>query len=136
MTQHDRSQNTSKESNSWSLDPETCAPHPDELLRALNNQTRRQLLHLLTQQPTTSVETLVEMVHSLDHSGSTPIRAQEREQLASSLDHVHLPLLVDVGLIEYDRSTGSVELTPLSEPVEELIEFSRQYEISHARQRQ
>jgi hypothetical protein len=132
MTQNEWAPYSSADADTWSLDPDAVAPHPDELFRALNDRTRRQLLHLLTHQSTATVDTLAEMVLSLRHSGSQSAGPEEHKQLTTALEHVHLPLLVDIGLIEHDRTTGTVEMTTIATPVEELIDFASQYELAHA----
>ena len=53
------------------------------------------------------------------------------ESVAITLDHVHLPLLADTGLIEYDRERGIVTITaqtPAIEPYLDRVQNADQLE--------
>jgi len=134
MTQHDWFPDSSADADTWSLDAETVAPYPDELFRALNDRTRRQILFLLFQQSAVSVETLVEMINSSRQSDEFQAGLSEQEQTGTDLEHVHLPLLADVGIVTYDRIENEVQLEPLATPVEELIQFAISYERAYRQQ--
>jgi DNA-binding transcriptional ArsR family regulator len=136
MTQNERVSDSSLDADAWSIGADAAAPHPNELFRALNDRTRRQLLYLLCHQSTVTVDTLVEMIVSLRRSGTQPVPAEEYRQLNTALEHVHLPLLVDTGLVHYDRTAGTIELTSVAQPVETIIEYANRYEQCHSNHRQ
>lgn len=80
----------------------------DDLYRALTNPRRRRIL-LCLEEVTGSVplEHLAHQVAALEASASGEEQgAAQRVRMA--LYHVHLPMLAEVGLIEYDRDTGAV----------------------------
>lgn len=48
--------------------------------------------------------------------------ATDRDRIRTALDHVHLPLLADVGLVEYDRQRDTVAFEPVDPFLEALID--------------
>ena len=54
----------------------------------------------------------------------------DREQALVELRHVHLPQLVDAGLVTHDVESGVVSAEPLDPLVEDLLEKSVEAERS------
>jgi DNA-binding transcriptional ArsR family regulator len=128
MTKNEWFPDSSVDADGWSLDTETVSPPPDELYRALNDRTSREILYLLSQQSTMQIDRLVERVVGLRNPDLATQHTDDKKRIQTSLKHVHLPLLADVGLLTYDPADGEVALAQLATPVEELIEFTNRYE--------
>lgn len=93
----------------------------DWLFRALADGRRRIVLaHLLdTEDGGATFDDLVDaVVEAETHSPAT-----ELESVAISLDHHHLPLLAEKGLVEYERDRGMVETTDRTGQVESYFEL-------------
>lgn len=76
-----------------------------ELLRS--SRRRFVLGYLLGEDQPLSVEELVEAVTDWEFGEDATER--NREDVAISLHHAHLPRMADLGVVEYDRETGTVE---------------------------
>jgi len=72
----------------------------DRVFRAMAHPLRREVLALLARRDD-GVADVVELADRLDH-----LSEKTDEQLRVALHHVHLPLLRDAGLVEYDDRTG------------------------------
>ena len=87
----------------------------DVVFDILKNERRRQALHFLREHPTTSLSDLAEHVASLEND--KPIRdltSSERKRVYVGLYQCHLPKMDDAGVIDYERSRGTIELRPAS----------------------
>ncbi|WP_336136477.1 DUF7344 domain-containing protein [Natronomonas amylolytica] len=97
----------------------------DRLYRALASTQRRRLLCFLLDTDETTVDELATVLTGWTASERGTMGTEEdREQLVMALRHVHLPLLTDVGLVNYDRKSGTVDIEPLVPDVSELIRES------------
>lgn len=99
----------------------------DALYRAFASAQRRRLLAILQDVGSdgTSVDELATLLCGYDATDAgTMATADDRDRLIAVLTHVHLPHLDDVGLVEYDRTAGTVALRPLDPDVEDLLERS------------
>jgi DNA-binding transcriptional ArsR family regulator len=72
----------------------------DLVFRAMAHPLRREALALLARRD--DVADVVELADRLGHLSE----GKTDEQLRVALHHVHLPLLRDAGLVEYDARTG------------------------------
>lgn len=84
----------------------------DTLLELVTSPRRRTLLYNLKGRSAEEVplDQLVEEVHSIDRS--LPIRdAPSREKVRMELVHVHLPMLQDAGIIQYDADSEVIHYT-------------------------
>ena len=80
----------------------------DTLFDVLSDARRRYALHYLlgTADGVTNVETLAEEIAAWERA--TGRADAPAEDVMVDLHHAHLPLLVDVGLVEYDERSGAV----------------------------
>lgn len=80
------------------------SPSTNEMFDALSAAQRRYVLHYLAGNGVVTLGELAEWVAERD--------AADAERTAIALHHGHLPKLTDVGLVEYDPSTRTVEPRP------------------------
>lgn len=104
------------------------AEFPDDLsvdgvYDVLSHPVRRALIDSLEGTETTTVgkvaADLIEAderrVRGIESGGGT-------EQVEAELHHIHLPKMADVGLIEYDPDTGTIEITPTTDVADRIME--------------
>lgn len=105
----------------------TC-DHPgvDRVFSSLAAQRRRLVLDYLldAEAGRASFDELVDHVVEADTRSPSP----DREAIATSLHHTHLPKLADGGLIHYDSERGSIETTGAIGLAEPVLEFARRRE--------
>lgn len=103
----------------------------DQLYRALVSTRRRRLLYSLLAEGETTIDQLATTLAGWDATETDAMtRPDEYEQIVVELDHKHLPLLADTGLIAYDRESGTVRIEPLDTSVRTLIDRSVEAEPS------
>ncbi|VTT85753.1 hypothetical protein DM2_1791 [Halorubrum sp. DM2] len=108
---------TSPPGGTGTADPDRSETVPmrhsfETVLDLVSSPRRRTLLYNLKSQPTedVSLDRLVEEVHNIDRS--LPIRdAPSREKVRIEIVHVHLPMLQDAGIIQYDTDTEMIQYT-------------------------
>lgn len=93
------------------------SPPADDVLEILAHPRRRQVLRHLRATGSTSVDAVLDHVVTGDEADSVA----RRRRVAIQLHHVHLPKLVDAGLLTHDDGRGVVELTASNEFVESLL---------------
>lgn len=95
----------------------TAEPTETERHRLLASERRRAVLDVLTTLATpVDLEVLVESVTAYEARAEAP--TDERTgRVAISLHHQHLPMMSEVGVLEYDPSTNRVESTALPDDV-------------------
>lgn len=93
----------------------------DWVFRVLADSRRRFVLAYLidTEDGTATFDELVDAVVEAE----THSPAIDRETVAIPLDHHHLPLLDEKGLIEYERDRGVVQTTDRAGQVETYFEL-------------
>ncbi len=97
----------------------------DRLYRALASTRRRRLLYLLLEEGKCTVEALSTILIGWDATETSAMATRDdRDRIAVMLEHVHLPLLADEGLIAYDRRSETVEIEPIDPVVEDLVRRS------------
>jgi hypothetical protein len=99
----------------------------DTLITVLTNEHRRIILaYLLQENDPALLEDLIDcIVREFQPDGE--VRQNElRTFTALKLQHVHLPLMDDVGIIEYDTGLKTVEGTDATELAKPYLEFVRQ----------
>ncbi|ELY60831.1 DUF7344 domain-containing protein [Natronococcus jeotgali] len=75
----------------------------DEILRALADERRREIVAALEASASDRVE-IDELVRETAADGPNP----RRNDWAVALHHVHLPALRDAGLVDYDDREGTI----------------------------
>ncbi|MHC3439509.1 DUF7344 domain-containing protein [Natrialbaceae archaeon A-gly3] len=103
-------------------------PSLDRIFDLLSDRRRRYTLYCLydSENGVATIEDIVEYVLSLEASGNSPER---RDQLLTSLEHMHLPRLEDAGIVEYDTRSDTVRYW--GQPsLEEWLEHARHKELS------
>lgn len=95
---------------------------PETLKQCLAKRRRRVVLtHLLDSlDQSATVEELVGAVIEAESHAPSP-SSLDPESVAITLDHVHLPMLVDAGFIEYERDQGIVTTTSRITAVEPYL---------------
>lgn len=103
-----------------SVDPGTI----DEVFQLLGNQMRRELLvYLEGRDGKASLDELVEYLSTAIDNHHPPVGAPPRDDVEIKLQHMHLPKLVDAGIVEYERQDHVVEYRedPLIERVMDVV---------------
>lgn len=97
----------------------------DRLYRAFASTPRRRLLWILLEGGESTVDELATVLAGWDATDRGTMRTgEDRKRVVVELAHVHLPLLADVGLIAYDRDSGTVRIEPIDPLVRDLIRRS------------
>jgi len=97
----------------------------DRLYQALSAGRRRRLLYMLLVEESSTVGKLATVLAGWTATESEDaVTSNDYERILTELDHVHLPVLDDAGLVSYDRENGTVEIAPVDDAVAELISRS------------
>ncbi|WP_224447829.1 DUF7344 domain-containing protein [Haloprofundus salilacus] len=102
----------------------------DAVFRVLENPRRRYVLyHLQTCRYPATLSEVAEQV-ALWETRETPETLPEEtlEQIHADLHHSHLPKLADAGIVDYDADANVVTMAECTRPLDEFLEFTRQYE--------
>ncbi|GAA0679234.1 ArsR family transcriptional regulator [Natronoarchaeum mannanilyticum] len=81
----------------------------DEIYATLADQNRRLILRYL-QDAMGNAASRHQLAEHISERSSGP---QNAEAVAIQLHHIHLPKLMDAGIVEYEAQAGSVQYTPL-----------------------
>lgn len=83
---------------------------PDRIFALLTNQRRRYVVNVLSEQePPITLYDLVISVSSLEtETEPDNITAETIDEVATALNHVHLPKLDDANVISYNPETNTV----------------------------
>jgi len=105
---------------------------PETVFEVLSNERRRYVLHhLKATGERVSVRDLSEQVaaweNGIDRAAVTP---KERKRVYTALHQTHLPKMADVGVIDYDRDRGTLELTDAVEAFDIYLEIIPERELS------
>lgn len=88
----------------------------DALFSTLADSRRRAILNFLeTPHARVDMGDLIAHIARLERKSGSVV---DSRKLAINLAHCHLPKLVEVGLVEYDRSKGKAARTSLAEQVD------------------
>lgn len=97
----------------------------DRLYQALSVERRRRLLYVLLVEESSTVERLARVLAGWAATeGDGVVTAETHDRILTELDHVHLPVLDESGLVSYDREDGTVDIEPIDDTVAELISRS------------
>lgn len=82
----------------------------DEYYRLLTSRRRRVLLYVLADQSDSlSVREVAKQVAKAESDDGTPASKETVDEVRIDLHHVHLPMLSDHGVVDYDWTTQRVE---------------------------
>lgn len=97
----------------------------DRLYRALASTRRRRLLYFLLEEGESTVEELATVLTGWEATDTETMgTVRDYNQIGIELKHVHLPLLVDIGLIRHDRESDTVGIERLDPLLVELLSRS------------
>lgn len=100
----------------------------DVVFEILANTRRRHALSMLAEADhAVSIDELVEQLASWEADGDE-LSEVERQQLAASLHHTHLPKLADFGFIEYDDRTRTARWRRQPEFMRACLEQALEWE--------
>lgn len=98
----------------------------DDLLRAFSNPPARYATYYLQQQEDATLDEVADVVTGWLYSDADGIATpSERDEVKTALYHVHLPVLDDLGAVQFDADEMRVEVADASEAMETLIEWTR-----------
>lgn len=108
---------------------DTPPTDPDAVLTALRHPVRRWVLRTLTAGTRTNLATLADACITSDHTAT----GEDYRAMVLSFQHVHLPILVDAGLIQCDHQNGEIALhdasaARLNSVIEDLEQLRNQHE--------
>ena len=97
----------------------------DQFYRALASDHRRCVLSYLLEENESTVEELATVVCGWETTtAGTMQTSADHSKIHVALVHIHLPQLVDAGLIDYEPNTGSVQINALHPNVANIIRQS------------
>ncbi|WP_435335636.1 DUF7344 domain-containing protein [Haloarchaeobius sp. TZWWS8] len=108
-------------------------PTNEELFEVLSNQRRRQALYYLLQRRdggTTKRELSRQLAAWETQQSPEMVSSEERKRVYIALHQTHLPKLEDAGLVEYDSSTGAIELTDACDDLDGLFDTAEEQPVS------
>lgn len=116
---------TTEERNAAAIAPET-------VFEVLSNERRRYVLHhLKSMGERVTVRELSEQVaaweNGIEVAAVTP---KERKRVYTALHQTHLPKMAEVGVIDYDRDRGTLELTDAVETFDIYLEVVPEQDLS------
>ncbi|WP_415380685.1 hypothetical protein [Halosimplex sp. TS25] len=92
------------------------------LFDALAHRYRRIALYYLREHETATLDGLVDLVSGWVEVGPGPDEPVDRDAVRAELYHVHLPMLDEADLIEYDVDDRTVALRGYSAAAEEILD--------------
>lgn len=114
----------------WTFTDWESVPSSDRLYRALTDQDRRRALYCLLEYEEQSIDEMTDILAGWELFQNGVVGNEAWEQTRTQLVHVHLPMLEDCGLIEYDADSGDAQIKTLPDPVRDLIRFTQKYDRS------
>lgn len=97
----------------------------DRLYRGLAARQRRRLLFTLLDEEEMSVEEIATLLTGwVAAEGGLMATPSDYEEIRINLVHNHLPVLDDIGFVDYDLESGTVRLESLDAAVTALIRQS------------
>ncbi|WP_256545954.1 DUF7344 domain-containing protein [Halobellus inordinatus] len=105
----------------------------DQFYRALASTRRRRLLSFVIEHSDSTVDELATVLAGWETTETGAMATvEDHDRVALELVHSHLPLLEDLGLVEYDADTGVVRAEDVDAAVEDLITRSIEAETSQS----
>lgn len=101
----------------------------DDLYRVLASTLRRRLLYVLLDGEERSIDEIATVLTGWDAAEVDTINGSDAcKRIRLELQHTHLPLLSEAGLIDWDRQQSTVTFQNVALDVEELLQRSIQTE--------
>jgi hypothetical protein len=98
----------------------------EAVFTVLSDEYRRIVLtYLLQENKLVAVDELVNHLLEEPQSGDKFRQDEVRESVAIALHHIHLPMMDDVGMIEYDPEQNEVKITEIAQEIESSLEFDK-----------
>lgn len=107
-------------------------PTEDELFEVLANRRRRYALHALSRDPhgRTELGPLAEQVAAWENETTvSEVTGAERKRVYTALQQNHLPKMDDVGLLTFDKRSGSIEASEHVEDADIYMDVVRGRDI-------
>lgn len=93
----------------------------DDAFLALRERDRRFALYYLLEHETASLSEVADVVTGwLYATEEGVVGSERRNKRYLTLLHVHVPTLVDAGIVDHDEEAGTLSLAPCPESVREL----------------
>ena len=104
----------------------------DDLFDVLANQRRRFVVHLLkrAEAPTVTIGKLADQIAAWENDRSVrEVTGNQRKRVYTSLQQSHLPKMDDIGLVEFNKSRGTVQPTEAFNDVDVYLDVVEGREI-------
>ena len=95
----------------------------DEVFELFNNPRRRYVLYLLDEEPDgMSIGDLTDEVAAWEEESTVEnLTQQQRKRVYVSLYQTHIVKMDELGVVEFDRDSGVVELTPKADRIRRFL---------------
>ena len=101
----------------------------DAVYAAMSDRDRRLALYYVRWSREVDVEELADVVTGWRNAGASGVATREdRDRIRIELHARHLPILDDVGLLDYDPEAGTVTRRSLPDPVSTLVDLAYEWE--------
>jgi hypothetical protein len=99
----------------------------DEIYETLSNRRRRYVLHYLRQRDThVGLSDLATQIAAWENSeGENKPTPDDRKHVYTALQQFHLPKMEEMGIVTYDRSDATVELTEMGSDLDVYLDIVR-----------
>lgn len=99
----------------------------DDLFESLSHSRRRRCLaYLRAADGAVEIDELATHIATTERSGGKTVTAAERDQVTTSLFHVHLPKLVDTGLVAWVDERSAVRVTTAGQSLSTELSWVQQ----------
>lgn len=98
----------------------------DELFRSLADQRRRYVLHHVFEEGVGSLRELARRLAAFE--SGIAVDAVSDEEIApryTSLHQAHVPVLADLGIVEFHRGEEAITAGPKAEHTRDVLEYAR-----------
>lgn len=114
---------------------EDGSPHEipkGDAFEILKNRRRRDILHYLKQNGSeANVGNMAKQIAAWENNKEVDaVTSKQRKRLYTALYQSHLPKMDDVGILEYDQRSGTVELTQEGAELDVYLEFVPRNDIN------
>lgn len=116
--------------SAWATRDSQSTNQLDSIFSVLQAPRRRYLLYYLyyREDPVLSLEEVVEAVQKYEAAGKKEDDLPSRQSVRTSLVHMHLPKLADLGVLDHDPRRGTIQFHGHL-PLEEWLEWARRHEL-------